>query len=439
MIKNQDYLKKIAEKTLQTAKKLGSTDASILVTNSVSENVTIRNRKLDGSERSENLSINLTTYIGKKKSSISSSNLEEKNIDKLVFRCFEAAKITPEDELNSLPDKELYFKGKKDLDLFDETHLNNKSKIDFILEAEDEAFSNKKIVNTNGSGFSESKSNFILANSSGFCDGYKSSQFTAYCEVVSKSNGSMERDYEFSSKRYYKDLLTAKELGSKASELAIRKLNPKKIKSEKINLIFDRRVANNFLSSFSSAVTSSSIAKGTTFLKDKLNKKVFNNKINIIDKANIKKANGSKYFDSEGVKIKELNLVTNGVLKDYLIDTYYGKKINRKSNGRSSGTTNLYFDNGNISFENLIKSNKKMIYINETIGRGTNPITGDYSVGASGMMIENGEFTYPVSEITIAGNLSEIFQNIILANDLEFKYSTNSPTMLVEGMTVGGK
>jgi len=439
MIKNQDYLKKIAEKTLQTAKKLGSTDASILVTNSVSENVTIRNRKLDGSERSENLSINLTTYIGKKKSSISSSNLREKNIDKLVSRCFEAAKITPEDELNSLPDKELYFKGKKDLDLFDETHLNNKSKIDFILEAEDEAFSNKKIVNTNGSGFSESKSNFILANSSGFCDGYKSSQFTAYCEVVSKSNGSMERDYEFSSKRYYKDLLTAKELGSKASELAIRKLNPKKIKSEKINLIFDRRVANNFLSSFSSAVTSSSIAKGTTFLKDKLNKSVFNNKINIIDKANIKKANGSKYFDSEGVKIKELNLVTNGVLKDYLIDTYYGKKINRKSNGRSSGTTNLYFDNGTISFKNLIKSNKKMIYINETIGRGTNPITGDYSVGASGMMIENGEFTYPVSEITIAGNLSEIFQNIILANDLEFKYSTNSPTMLVEGMTVGGK
>ena len=249
----------------------------------------------------------------------------------------------------------------------------------------------------------------------------------------------MERDYEFSSKRFYKDLLKAKQLGTKASELAVRKLNPKKIKSEKINLIFDKRVANNFLSSFASAVKSSSIAKGTTFLKDKLNKNIFNNKINIIDKPNIKKANGSKYFDSEGVKIEELNLVVNGVLKDYLIDTYYGKKINRKSNGRSSGTTNLYFENGDISFEDLIKSNKKIIYINETIGRGTNPITGDYSVGASGMMVEDGEFTYPVSEITIAGNLNEIFQNIILANDLEFKYSTNSPTMLVEGMTVGGK
>ena len=238
MIKDQDYLTKIAEKALKKAKNLGSTDASILVANSVSENINIRNRKLDGSERSENLSINLTTYLGKKKSSISSSNLREKNIDELISRCFEATKITPEDELNSLPDKELHFTGKKNLELFDVTHLDNKSKIDFIKEAEDAAFSNKKIVNTNGSGFSESKSNFILANSNGFCDGYKSSQFTAFCEVVSKSNGSMERDYEFSSKRFYKDLLKANQLGTRASELAVRKLNPKKIKSEKINLIF---------------------------------------------------------------------------------------------------------------------------------------------------------------------------------------------------------
>ena len=132
-------------------------------------------------------------------------------------------------------------------------------------------------------------------------------------------------------------------------------------------------------------------------------------------------------------------MVKDGVLKDYLIDSYNGKKINRKSNGRSSGTTNLYFENGELSFEDLIKSEKKIIYVNETIGRGANLITGDYSVGASGTMIENGEFMYPVSEITIAGNFNEMFQNITLANDLEFKYSTNSPTILITGMTVGGK
>ena len=439
MIKEKKFLNTIADKCLSKAKKLGSTEASVLVINSVSENVNIRNRKLDGSTRSENLAIKLTTYIGKKKSSISSSDLNEKNLDKLINRCVESTKITPEDELNSLADKELYFKGEKNLDLYDETVLENQQKIDYINEAEEEAFSKKDIVNTNGSGFNQNKSNFVLANSKGFSDGYKTSQFTAYCEVVSKNNGSMERDYEYSSKRFFYDILKPKDLGAKAAELALKKLNPKKIKSEKLNIIFDKRIAKSFLSAFSSAISSSAIAKGTTFLKDKLNKKIFNDKINIQDKGDIKKANGSRYFDSEGVKIKPLDLVKNGDLKDFLIDTYNGKKIKMQSNGRSSGTTNLYFLNGSISFNELISSSKRILYINETIGRGSNLITGDYSVGASGLMIENGEFTYPVSEITIAGNLNDIFKNITLANDLEFNYATNSPTMLVEGMIVGGK
>ena len=439
MIKEKDYLSTVADKCLSKAKKLGSTEVSVLVMNSVSENVNIRNRKLDGSTRSENLGIALTTYIGKKKSSISSSNLNEKNLDNLIDRCVESTKITPEDELNSLADKELYFKGDKNLDLYDETVLENQKKIDYIKEAEEEAFSKKDIVNTNGSGFGQNKSNFVLANSNGFSDGYKTSQFTAYCEVVSKNNGSMERDYEYSSKRFYDDILKPKDLGAKAAELALNKLNPKKIKSEKLNIVFDKRIAKSFLSALSSAISSSAIAKGTTFLKDKLNEKIFSDKINIQDKGDIKKANGSRYFDSEGVKIKPLDLVKNGYLKNLLIDTYNGKKIKMQSNGRSSGPTNLYFLSGSLSFKELINSNKRILYINETIGRGSNLITGDYSVGASGLMIENGDFSYPVSEITIAGNLNDIFKNISLADDLEFNYATNSPTMLVEGMIVGGK
>ena len=173
MIKENNYLNTIADQCLSKAKKLGSTEASVFVVNSVSENVNIRNRKLDGSTRSENLGITLTTYIGKKKSSISSSNLNEKNLDNLINRCIESTKITPEDELNSLADKELYFNGDKNLDLYDETILENKQKIDYINEAEEEAFSKKDIINTNGSGFSQNKSNFVLANSNGFSDGYK--------------------------------------------------------------------------------------------------------------------------------------------------------------------------------------------------------------------------------------------------------------------------
>ena len=439
MIKDENFLKNIADACISKSKNLGSTSASVLVANSVSENVKIRNKKLDGSERSENLSLTLTTYIGKKKASISSTDIKESNLDKLIERCIESTKVTPIDEYNSLPDKELHFKGEKNLNLYDKTHLTNEEKINFIKEAEETAFSHDKIVNTNGSGFSESKSNFILANSNGFIDGYKSSNFTAYCEVVSKSNGSMERDYEYSSKRFYEDLLTPKKIGDSAAKLAISKLNPKKIASDKMDIIFDRRIAQNLLSTFASAISSNTIAKGTTFLKDSLDKKIFNNQINIVDKGDIKKGNGSRYFDSEGVKIGELNLVENGILKDFLVETYSGKKIDRKSNGRSSGTTNLYFKNGTQTFDQLINSSNKVLYINETIGRGANIITGDYSVGASGIMIENGQFTYPVSEITIAGNFNDMFQNIILADDIEFRYSTNSPTMLISGMTIGGK
>ena len=439
MIKEDRFLEKIADFCISKSKDLGSTSSNVLVMNTISENVNIRNKKLDGSERSENLGVTLTTYIGKKKASISSTNLSENNLIELVTRCIDSTKVTPEDEYNSLPDQELHFKGEKNLELYDNTHLSNDEKINFIKEAEEVAFSHDKIVNTNGSGFSETKSNFILANSNGFSDGYKTSQFTAYCEVVSKSNGSMERDYEYSSKRHYKDLLTPKQIGESAAKLAISKLNPKKIESNKMGIIFDKRIAQNLLSTFASAISSNTISKGTTFLKDCLDKKIFNDQINIIDKANIKKANGSRYFDSEGVRIEDLKLVKNGILNDYLVETYSGKKINRKSNGRSSGTTNLYFENGDQSFDQLINSEKKLLFIKETIGRGANIITGDYSVGASGIMIENGKFTFPVSEITIAGNFNEMFKNIILADDLEFKYSTNSPTMLVNGITVGGK
>ena len=439
MLKEEEYLKKLAENFSSNLKKSGATESSVLISNSISESVNIRNKKLDGSTRSDSLNVLLTAYVGKKKSSISSSNLDESHINELIKKCVEMAKITPEDEHNSLPDSELYFKGIKNLDLYDETFIENSKKIDFIKEAEDEAFKKKEVVNTNGSGFSQNKSNFILANSNGFIDGYKSSNFSAYCEVVAKSNGRMERDYEYSSKRFFKDLLEPKKIGEKASELAIKKLKPRKIKSKKMKVIFDKRIAKNFLSSFASAISSGTIAKGTTFLKNKLNTEIFNKKINIIDKPDIVKGSGSRYFDIEGTSTNKLSLVENGVLKNYFIDTYNGKKINLKSNGRASGTTNLYFENGDEDYKNLINSDKEILYINETFGRGANIITGDYSVGASGFMVENGEFIYPVSEITIAGDLNDIFNKVVLGNDLQFNYSTNSPTMLVDELTVGGK
>jgi len=269
--------------------------------------------------------------------------------------------------------------------------------------------------------------------------GYQSSIYSASCDVIAKSNGSMERDYEYTQKRFFSDLKPPEMLGNEAAKRAIKKLNPKKIKSEKIPIIFEQRVAKSLLDPFANAISASSFARGTSFLKDKLNKNIFSKNINIIDDPLISKALGSQIFDSEGVKSNKVTLVKEGSLKNLLLDTYYGKILKMESNGRSGGTTNLYFENGTKSCKELLNAHTKSLYINELIGRGANIITGDYSVGASGMLIDNGEFSYPINEITIAGNLSEMFNNITLANDLEFSYATNSPTLMIEGMVVAGK
>ena len=439
MVKDQDYLKKTASFCINLSKKLGATSSSAVIMHSISETVNFRNKKLDESDRSDSLGVSLTTYIGKKKSNISSSNLNEDNIKTLLERCIETTKITPDDEFNSLPDKDLLATEINDLNLYDDEHIGNDEKIEYLKEVENAAFEKKEVINTETS-FSESKSNFILANSDGFLNGYKSSSFSASCVAVAKdASNNMERDYEFTSTCHVNDMLKPSQIGKMAAKKTIQKLNPKKIESEKISIVFDRRISKGILSTFASAISSSSIARGTSFLKDKINEDIFSSSINIFDKPDIVKGLGSRYFDSEGVKTEELKLVDQGVLKHYLVDTYNGKKLNLKSNGRNGGTSNLFFEKGSISYKDLMKLNQRTLYITETIGHGSNLVTGDYSVGVTGFIVENGVFKHPVSEVTIAGNFKDIFKNITLADDLEFKYSTNAPTMLIEGMVVAGK
>jgi len=438
MIKDQSFLEDKASYCIDFAKKNGATDVQVSVGNSISETVNFRNKKLDESERSDTLLINLTTLINKKKSTISSSNLEKNNLNILINRCIETTKNSPDDEYNCLPDQELLAKNINDLNLYDKSHISNEKKINFLSEVDENVFINDKIENSESS-FSENKSIFTLANSKGFLGGYKSSSFSASCVAVAKSNGSMERDYEFTNQRFLEDIAKADKIGKVASDNAIKKLNSKKISSEKIPIIFDKRISRGVLNILSSAISGSSIARNTSFLKGAINKEIFNKKIDVIDKPDILKGLASRPFDSEGVISSEIKIVENGILNTYLTDTYYGKKLNLKSNGRAGGTTNLFFQNGSSSFDDLIKSYPKLLYVTETIGHGSNLVTGDYSVGASGFIIENGEFVYPVSEITIAGNFKDIFKNLTLANDLEYKYATNAPTTLVEGMTVAGK
>jgi PmbA protein len=257
--------------------------------------------------------------------------------------------------------------------------------------------------------------------------------------VVAKEEESMERDYEYSSKRFFCDLMEPKLIGKIAAERASARLSPKKIDSFNGPAVFEPRVASSFLSHLISSISGHNLARKVSFINGDIGEILFEESINVIDDPLIKKGLGSRNFDSEGVNCEKLQLIKNGRLNQIILDTYSSKMLNKKSNGRCGGTTNCYFENGKLTKIDLIKDIKKGVYITELFGSGFNSVTGDFSKGGSGFLIENGEITYPISEITVAGNIKDMFKKIILANDLEFKSRTNSPTIRIDNISIAGK
>jgi len=439
MVKDDLFLNNLGEYCIDELKKIGSTSSEVIVAHSISDDMLQRNGKIEEVTRSEDISIGLTAYIGERKSSISTSNLTKNNIQQAIIRCYEMAKNTPEDKYCGLPENHNIEKDQVDLDLFDDSIISFETKKDYISQCEAEALEQKKIVNSNGVSFTEAKSNFILKNSNGFSNGQKSSIFSISCDVVAKENGSMERDYEYSSKRFFCDLMKPKLIGKIAAERASARLSPKKIESFNGPVVFEPRVSSSFLSHLISSISGHNLARKVSFINGDIGEILFKEGINVIDDPLIKKGLGSRNFDSEGVNCKKLELIKNGKLNQIILDTYSGKMLNKKSNGRCGGTTNCYFENGNLTKTDLIKDIRKGVYITELFGSGFNSVTGDFSKGGSGFLIENGEVTYPISEITVAGNIKNMFKEIILANDLEFKSRINSPTIRIDNISIAGK
>jgi PmbA protein len=439
MVKDDLFLNDLGEYCIDELKKIGSTSSEVIVAHSISDDMLQRNGKIEEVTRSEDISIGLTAYIGERKSSISTSNLTKNNIQQAIIRCYEMAKNTPEDKYCGLPENHNIEKDQVDLDLFDDSIISFETKKDYISQCEAEALEQKKIVNSNGVSFTEAKSNFILKNSNGFSNGQKSSIFSISCDVVAKENGSMERDYEYSSKRFFCDLMKPKLIGKVAAERASARLSPKKIDSFNGPVVFEPRVSSSFLSHLISSISGHNLARKVSFINGDIGEILFKEGINVIDDPLIKKGLGSRNFDSEGVNCKKLELIKNGKLNQIILDTYSSKMLNKKSNGRCGGTTNCYFENGNLTKTDLIKDIRKGVYITELFGSGFNSVTGDFSKGGSGFLIENGEVTYPISEITVAGNIKNMFKEIILANDLEFKSRINSPTIRIDNISIAGK
>ena len=444
---NKIQINEKADFLIKKSKKSGADSVDVVYIENTNIDVGCRLKKIEKLERSESNDIGLRFIKNKKQVIVSSNDLTKKNLEELIYKASKMVGAIPRDPYCSIAKKKDLIKKIPNLEIFDSKEPTIKSLKDKVIEAENAGLNVKGVTNSEGAEIGWNKSKIYLFNSNGLNVSYQSSSYDIYAVLIAGRGTLMEREYEFASSVFEKDLTKTSLVGKKAGELAVKKINPKKIKTSKIPVIFSPRVANSFLKHLSSAINGNSITRGTSFLKKKLNKKIFSSNINIIDNPLRKRGLQSKPFDGEGLETKKTQIIKNGELKTWFLDLATAHQLRLKSTAHASrnisspptpSPTNLYFEPSNISPKSLIGNIKKGVYLTELMGSSVNLTNGDYSRGGSGFWIDKGEITYPINGITIADNLNEMFKKIILANDLEFKHGLNSPTMLIEDMIVAG-
>lgn len=444
------YLEKL-DYLISAAKKAGADASDAIIYSGQSESVSWRLGKLEDVERSESADLGLRVFVGKKQAIVSSSDISDAILDQLVERVIDMAKNAPEDPYAGLADPDLLALRAADipeLDLYDDTLKSADELKELAQNIEDVALGVSGITNSEGASSSSSNGLIATANSNGFAHSYRSSHFSLSISVIAGADAAMERDYAYSSKRHFSDLRDPKAIGQEAAEKTLRRLGPRRAKTCKVPVIFDPRVSRTLLGHLAGAINGQSIARGTSFLKDQMNARIFSEGISVSDDPHILRGPSSKPFDGEGCRNDKLNIIEDGILKSWIMDSASARQLGLASNGRASrgtssppspSSTNFYMAAGNISPEELIKDIKSGFYVTDLIGMGVNGITGDYSRGAGGFWIEDGKITYPVNEVTIAGNLKTMFMNMTAADDLELKYGTDAPTLRVDGMMIAGE
>ena len=423
---------------LDTAKKLGAESAAVMGGENTSINVAARLGKLENIERNESKSIGLQIIDNKRKVNLSSTNFNKDALIELVESAMSMIKSIPEDEFCGLADKEMLYRGNLDLDLVDNYIPENDLLLESSIEAEDSALSINGVTNSEGASSSYSKNKIFLATSDGFYNYKEKTNYSSSISVIAGKGTKMERDYEYQSKIHNKDLDAPKTIGEIAANRAVSRLNPKKVKSNSVPIIFDPRVSGSLLSLFTGGISGQAVARGTSFLKDKMKKNIFKKDIQIIDDPHVLRGPGSRTFDGEGVESKKIKLVENGVLKSWLLSSQSARQLNLKTTGHSSGVSNLYMEPGDKTNTELLSSIKEGFYVTEMMGMSFNQVTGDYSRGATGFWIEKGQKTYPVSEVTIAGNIIDMYNMLTPASDLKLITGIDAPTILIEKMMVAG-
>jgi PmbA protein len=413
--------------------------------------VTVRMGEVEKISQAGEKRLGLRLFFGNSSASASTSDISKESVERLVDDTAQMARATAQDPHSGLPPAETLARDLPDLELLDEEArgVSVEEKIQIAMAVEKSALEfDSRITNSEGGEFSNNFGRVIYASSHGFSGEYQGSTFGHSVAPVAKSNGAMQRDYWYSSNRKFARLESPKSVGEKAAQRVLRRLGASKVKTCEVPVIFDPEMAASLLRNLSSAISGYALYKGASFLVGKLGTQIASELVTVIDDGTIAGALGSRPFDGEGLPIKKKIILEKGRLQSYLLDSYSGRKLGMESTGNASRSlgeppgvapANFFFAAGGHTAEDIIKTVKQGFYVTELIGFGVNLVTGDYSRGAAGLWIENGELTHPVEEVTIAGNLKEMFQNIeMVGNDLELRGRIAAPTIKISQMTVAG-
>lgn len=446
-----DRFPELAATVLKRAKALGATEADLLVAEGDSVSVQVRMSEVDRLSKAREKVLGIRVFFGKRSASSSTSDFSKSSLERLVSDTCSLARAVVEDETSGLPAPDQMVVDIPDMDMKDDRQLTVDEEIDLAKRTEQSAFSaDARITNSEGAECSAGYGSVLLANSHGFVGSYASSSYSLSVSPIAldSQNGGMQRDYWYSVKRKFHELDSPENIGQEAARRTVRRLGSRSITTQEVPVIFDPETAKGLLGHISSAVSGYSLYKGASFLLGQLGKSIASDLVTVIDDGRLAGGLGSRPFDGEGLPTRKTMVVDKGVLSSYMLDTYSGRKMGMASTGNASrsvgenptvGATNLFLSPGSYSPEEILKSMKRGLFVTDLIGFGVNLVTGDYSRGAVGFWIENGELTHPVEEVTIAGNLQQILKDIeMVGNDLVFRGRVASPTVKIRKMMVAG-
>jgi PmbA protein len=446
---DQSSLTEIAERLVAAALRHGADAADAVAVRGISQSIDVRDGSVEESQRSEGDNVGLRAFVGRRQAVVSTNDLSGQGggVDAIAERVVAMARAAPEDRFAGLADPAFLARDLPDLDLLDEALPTVRDLEELARAAERAATAIKGVTKSGGASASAGIGGMVLVTSGGFRGAYLGSRHGVSIEAIAGEGTGMERDYDFSSARHGADLEAAEKIGRSAGERAVKRLNPRKVSTRRVPVVYDQRVASSLVGHLSSAINGSALARKTSFLQNALGERIFADGITIIDDPLRPRGLRSQPFDAEGVAASRRALVENGVLKSWILDCASARELGLTTTGHaqrsvsgvpSPGATNLHLEPGRASPQELIAGIEDGLYVTDLIGMGANIVTGDYSRGAAGFWIEHGELTFAVSEVTIAGHLRDIFRTLTPANDLVFRQGTNAPTVRVEDLTVAG-